>query len=302
MEFDVFQEPIYYQNPQLCIKVMEFRVSAPEVKMRDRAQWHYHKEIEFVLVRQGTHEIHTVNRVYRLEPGDVVVVGSSQLHRGHKVGDDELAFVVLHFDLQPYFDPAMLMYYRHFSEIYEPLEALNYIFVENVEVKRQVERIILAIHDEITLRPKGYEIAASMHIKHLLLTLLRADRKGLLQAHEWSDGELMKRVMDYVDEHLADKIEMEQVSRLAGMSYSYFSKYFKRAMGASFTDYINRRRIHTAERLLVTSDRSVTDIAAAVGIANMAHFYEMFKRFNGCTPKEYLRRLGSAGIVESAGR
>ncbi|MFK7694337.1 helix-turn-helix domain-containing protein [Paenibacillus sp. HJGM_3] len=286
---EIFKEPIHYQNPQLCIKVMEFKVVEKEQQLHSR--WHYHKEIEFVLVREGRHEIHTVNRVYRLYPGDVVAVGSSQLHLGHKVGDEDMRCVVLHFDLQPYFDPAMMMYYRHFTEIYHPLEALNYIFLENEPVKQEVARIILAILEEISEKPKGYEIAASMHIKHLLLTLLRGDRKGLLQGHEGVDAAVMKRIIDYVDEHLAEKIRMEDVSRLVGMSYTYFSKYFKKGIGDSFTDYVNLRRIRNAERLLVTSDRSVTDIAAEVGIHNMAHFYELFKRHNGCTPKEYLRRL-----------
>jgi AraC-like DNA-binding protein/quercetin dioxygenase-like cupin family protein len=286
---DVFKEPIHYQNPQLCIKVMEFTSAEKEQKLK--ARWHYHKEIEFVLVRQGTHEIHTVNNVYRLYPGDVVAVGTSQLHLGHKIGDDKMTCVVLHFDLQPYFDPAMMMYYRHFSEIYHPLEELNYIFQENEPVKQEIARIILDMLEEITTKSKGYEIAASMHIKHLLLTLLRGDRKGLLQAHEWVDAELMQRIINFVDEHLSAKINMEEVSRLAGMSYAYFSKFFKKTMGASFTDYVNLRRIRNAERLLVTSDSSVTEIAATVGIQNMAHFYELFKRHNSCTPKEYLRRL-----------
>ncbi|MDF2650454.1 MAG: transcriptional regulator, AraC family, partial [Paenibacillus sp.] len=180
---EVFKEPIHYQNPHLCIKVLQY--SNTDKERKELPRWHYHKEIEFVLVQKGTHEIHTVGHSYKLFEGDVVVVGSSQLHRGHKSGDDEMECVVLHFDLQPYFDPAMMMYYRHFSEIHHTLEELNYIFRENSSVKQDVARIIKDIQREITGRSKGYEIAASMHIKHLLLTLLRADQRGLLQAHEW---------------------------------------------------------------------------------------------------------------------
>ena len=101
----------------------------------------------------------------------------------------------------------------------------------------------------------------------------------------------MKQIIEFVDEHLANKINMEEVSRLASMSYSYFSKFFKKATGSSFTNYVNLRRIQTAERLLVTSDSSITAIAASVGIENMAHFYKLFKRHIGCTPKEYIHRL-----------
>lgn len=62
-------------------------------------------------------------------------------------------------------------------------------------------------------------------------------------------------------------------------------------LGISFTDYVNRRKIQKAERLLLTQNMKVTEIAEAVGIENMAHFYELFKRYTGCKPKEYTAKL-----------
>ncbi|MEF3303096.1 helix-turn-helix transcriptional regulator [Paenibacillus sp. GYB003] len=292
---EIYKEPIHYQNPVLCIKVWQFEAQkAVQSGPIQNVRWHYHKEVEFILVRHGSHEVHTPGHAYMLHAGDVVVIGSSQLHRARVVGGDKLVYIVLHVDLEPYFDPAMMRYYRHFSEVHQPLEELNYMFRENAGVRAEVGRIIERIHDEIMGKQAGYEIAASMHIKHLLLTLLRGDTRGLLQAHDSVDPGVMKPILEYVDSHLAEKIEMEQVSQIAGMSYFYFSKYFKKAMGASFTDYVNRKRIAKAERLLVTSGQNVGDIARSVGIENMAHFYELFKRFNGCTPKQYLSKIDAA--------
>nr|WP_246073147.1 helix-turn-helix transcriptional regulator [Paenibacillus dokdonensis] len=62
-------------------------------------------------------------------------------------------------------------------------------------------------------------------------------------------------------------------------------------MGVSFTDYVNRRKIQNAVRLLLTQNMKVTEIAEAIGIENMAHFYELFKRYTGCKPKEYMAKL-----------
>ncbi|RKN80549.1 helix-turn-helix transcriptional regulator [Paenibacillus ginsengarvi] len=291
---DIYKEPIHYQNPILCIKVWKFegRRASPPRPIQD-VRWHYHKEVELILVLEGSHEVHTPGHTYLLHEGDVVLIGSSQLHRT-RVLTDKVVYIVLHVDLEPYFDPAMMRYYRHFSEVHHPLEELNYMFKENANVRAEVGGIIERMHDEIIGKSAGYEIAASMYIKHLLLTLLRGDTRGLLQAHDSVDPLVMKPIIEYVDSHLAEKIEMEQVSHIAGMSYFYFSKYFKRAMGSSFTDYVNRKRIAKAERLLVTSGQNVGDIARAVGIENMAHFYELFKRFNGCTPKQYLHKIDAA--------
>ncbi|MGG6312374.1 AraC family transcriptional regulator [Paenibacillus macerans] len=286
---DIFQEPILYQHPHLCIKTLDFVCN--EEESQAEFSWHYHKEIEVVMVMQGVHEIRTVKRSYMLSTGDVAIVGSSQLHYGRKKGSGEMKCFVLHFDLEPYFDPAMMCYYRHFSEIHHPLDELNELFTENPELKVQVAWIVGELRREMQERSKGYEIAASMYIKRLLLVLLRADRRGILEPAGWGDTHTLKQVIDYIDLNLARRISMEEVSRLAGMSYSYFSKFFKRATGHSYIDYINLRRLRKVERMLVTSDLNVAVLAEQAGFMNLSHFYKLFKRQNGCTPNEYKARL-----------
>ncbi len=290
---DSFQEPIHYQNPQLCIKVWRFTDWVGEVAAPH--PWHYHKEIEFILVQEGVHTIHTSSRIYELHPGDVIVIGSSQLHKAQLRPNNHASYIVLHVDLEPYFDPAMMHYTRHFMEVVTPLEEMNYLFKKYPHVQDEVGSAILHIHDEVMQKKKGYEIAVSMHIKHLLLTLLRNDEEGLLSAHEYVDADLLRPVIAHVENCLSEKIDMAEVSRLAGMSYVYFSKYFKKKMGIAFTEYVNRKRIAKAEKLLAIGSQSVIEIAAAVGFENMAHFYELFKRFNGCTPKQFKATMKREG-------
>ncbi|RED89100.1 AraC family transcriptional regulator [Cohnella phaseoli] len=292
---EIFKEPIHYQDPVLCLKVWQFEERDGTARQEESmlpATWHYHKEVEFLLVKQGAHNMFTPNRSYTLNEGDVMVIGSSQLHRGRPISK-ELVYIVLHFDLETYFDPSMMRYYRHFSEVSCPLEELNYIFRENAALRAEAGSIIERIHSEIMEKPVGYEIVASMQIKHLLLTLLRGDSRGLLQAQGGSNSDAMKPVLEYIEQNFSDRIELEEVSRLAGMSYSYFSKAFKKTMGLSFTSFVNRKKIAKAERLLATSGRNIDDIARSVGFENMAHFFKLFKRFNGCTPKEFKQKINA---------
>ncbi|OPH56416.1 AraC family transcriptional regulator [Paenibacillus ferrarius] len=286
---EIFQEPIHYQNPQLCMKVWKF--THVEYGQENFQKWHYHKEVEFILVLEGVHRMYTPTQTYQLNPGEVVVIGSSQLHRGFGLQGQQVTYLVLHVDLEPYFDPAMMHYTRHFMEVLNPLEDLNYIFRKFPHVQKEVASILLGIHEEVMQKQKGYEIAVSMHIKHLLLTLLRNDEQELLLAHEYVDADVFRPVSAYIEEHLAEKINMAEVSRIVGMSYAYFSKYFKKKVGISFTDFVNRKRIAKAERMLAIGNKNVTDIAVEVGIENMAHFYELFKRFSGCTPRQYKQKM-----------
>lgn len=294
---NIFEEPIHYQNPLLHIKVWEFTADcAPSDKPPANWTWHYHKEVEFLFIRSGIHGMHTLNHSYVLNPGDVMVIGASQLHWGNKLSEDDLVYIVLHVDLQPYFDPPMMMYYPHFSEVRNPLESLNDMFRKDDALREEVAGYIVRVHEEIMERKKGYEIAASIYIRHILLAMLRGDKEELLQANDAEGAIVLRPILEHVERHLHEKIDMEEVSRLANMSYHYFSKFFKKTMGLTFTEYINRKRIFRAEQQLLTTARTITEIAETVGIENMAHFYELFKRYNGCTPKQFLQKMNTDGV------
>ncbi|UVI31057.1 AraC family transcriptional regulator [Paenibacillus spongiae] len=286
---DVYQEPIEYQNPILCVKIWQLVNKGIEYPID--WIWHYHKPVEFIFMERGQLDVHTKDHVYHLKAGDSCVIGSSQLHFSRKIGEEELVYYVLHVEFSAYFDPAMQMYYRMFMEIDQPLDCLNYVLETNEAVKADIGRLFANIYREMHDRPKGYEIATSMHMKDLMLTLLRSDTLGILERQDAGGVQLLLPILAYVDEHLDDKIELQDVSALAHMSYSYFSKFFKKTMGISFTDYVNQKRIKKAELLLLTENWNVAQVAGGVGIVNMAHFYKLFKRYNGCTPKEFIGKL-----------
>ncbi|MFF2888755.1 helix-turn-helix domain-containing protein [Paenibacillus sp. NPDC057967] len=286
---DIIKEPIHYQNQQLCLKVWTFFLEG--FAGAELPSWHYHKEVEFILVLDGIHEMHTLDRTYRLEQGDVMVIGSNQLHRAVGHAGHEVEYIVLHVDLEPYFDPATINYLSCFMEVLQPLDGLNDLFASNPNAREEVGRAIFSIHEEVMARRHGYEVAVSMHIKALMLAMLRHDANDILSPGGKLDAHVLKPVIAFIDERLGEKIHMSELSALAGMSYVYFSKYFKTHMGLPFTEYVNRRRIAKATRLLALTDRKITDIAHSVGLENMAHFYELFKRFNGCTPKQFKLKM-----------
>lgn len=297
MSFDIYDEPIPYQDNMLCIKI--YQQIRPFFLKPARGTWHYHKEIEVLYIQEGCLEMRTPEKQYRLAPGDVLLLGSSELHSTWSVSTDRVVYLVLHFDLQPYFDLPMSMYYRYFSEIDRPLSHVNELFPRNATLRSDIGRIILDIHREMENRLAGYDMAVSLLIRQLLLTLLRSDPIEAERNRERLPAAPLRHVIDYVDRHLSEKIEMETVSKMVSMSYCYFSKYFKKVMGLSFIEYVNIRRIKKAERLLLTEDANIAVIAERAGFTNMAHFYELFKRYNRCSPKEYIQKLMSPAAVKA---
>jgi AraC-like DNA-binding protein len=287
------REKIEYENPLLSLKIWQI----DRENMGPRTiPWHYHPECELLLVQRGNLDIDLSDESYAITEGDVFILGNSQLHRDRNIGQS-LNYIVLQFDLHTFFDQSTIPYLQYFNETKVPLSAMNYVFRENVEARNAAADCIQQIHQEALRKESGYELAVNMLIKKLLLILIRNDTRGLLANQDRVERIRLKPVLDFVESHIDDRIAVEEASRLANMSYYYFVKFFKKIMGLSFTEYVNFRKIKRAEQLLLTRDLSVTEVGDQIGMANMAHFYKMFKRFNGCSPKEFQRKMLAWGRV-----
>lgn len=281
---EAFNEKVAYDNPLLSVRVFQTRRSAEGF-----INWHYHKQIEMLLVLNGQLDVDVGDDSYHLHEGDIVIIGTSELHRDRN--RLPLDYIVLQFDLEQFFDHSSIPYMRYFSETHTPLSKANYIFEGNNGIRQKAAACIRQILSEASLKQTGYELAVSILIKQILLFLLRNDtRKVLVEQNNFDQIRLIP-VLDYIDNHLTDRIQVEEVCKMANMSYYYFVKYFKKTIGMSFTEYVNYRKVKWAERLLLTKDLSIAEVGERVGLPNMAHFYKMFKKYNECSPKQFQRRM-----------
>lgn len=279
------REKIEYENPLLSLKI--WQATRSDI---GNIAWHYHPECELMLVKSGKLDIDLSDETYTLQAGDVVILGNSQLHRDRNTGGF-LDYIVLQFDLNTFFDQSTIPYLQYFNETKVPLSTMNYVFRENSQANEEAAECIRQILQEAIGKESGYELAVNLLIKKLLLILIRNDTRGLLADQDRVERIRLKPVLDYVETNIDDRIAVEDACKLANMSYYYFVKFFKKIMGLSFTEYVNFRKIKRAEQLLLTRDMSVTEVGDQIGMANMAHFYKMFKRFNGCSPKEFQRKM-----------
>jgi AraC-like DNA-binding protein len=250
-------------------------------------------QVEFLVVIEGQLGIQTKHEYTVMAPGDVMVLGSSQPHRTYKHSADALRQIVFQIDLKQHFDLSTMPYLHCFSELTHPLEQFNELFQGNAAVKQAAYNLIMQIYEESQSRKIGYELAISAAIKNLLLLMLRNDDRDFSALAEDSGISRVRPALDFIDEHLSERISVEDMCSVLNLSYHYFIKYFKKVMGISFVDYVNYKRIKKAERLLLTGDLSIMEVSFEVGILNMAQFYKLFKRHNQCSPKEFKQRMRS---------
>jgi AraC family transcriptional regulator len=94
----------------------------------------------------------------------------------------------------------------------------------------------------------------------------------------------LKRAVDFVEERLAEPLSLADIAAAAGLSRMYFAAQFRASTGLRPREYVLRRRVERAQRMLLESDTPIVEIALDVGFQSQAHFTGVFKRFVGQPP------------------
>lgn len=129
-----------------------------------------------------------------------------------------------------------------------------------------------------------------------LLTMLTAIREFQLKLHSNESEEYdinsddsikLSRVIKYIDHNFTEDISLDKLAAVAGYSKYHFSRIFKKYKNISTVQYISRKRIKLAERLLIDPDLSITDVAMRSGFSSLTTFNRVFKSEKNCTPTEF---------------
>ena len=105
--------------------------------------------------------------------------------------------------------------------------------------------------------------------------------------------EQINTIVSRLTENVAQPVSLGEVAAELGMSESRFSRFFRRATGNTFVDFVNRVRVNRACQLLMETDRYITRICYDVGFNNIANFNRRFLEIKGMTPSEFRRQTES---------
>ncbi len=97
----------------------------------------------------------------------------------------------------------------------------------------------------------------------------------------------IEKALRYIDDHIKEKVSLQDVANAVHLNGSYFSTLFKEEVGINFSEYVTRKRIQSAKHLLLQSDMPISLIAEEVGYQTQKYFNKIFKEYEGVTPGYY---------------
>ena len=133
------------------------------------------------------------------------------------------------------------------------------------------------------------DLLLSLWIHQLLCELAQSVACGMVQQHQ----EAMEEAAAFLREHLGEPVHIAELARRAGMSEFHFQRVFRHILGQSPYEYLTRLRVDRARLLLLTSEKSVAEIASLVGYADVRSLIRHFKSREGCTPSALRKKRGA---------
>ena len=136
----------------------------------------------------------------------------------------------------------------------------------------------------------GFELAANIVVYQMLLWLIRNNQtEGIPVSEETTSLPLLKiqTVFDHIDAQVGAPWTADELAALCGVTASYFGQLFFRVTGLGFKEYLTEVRLSEAEKLLITTDRTLDDIAQAVGYNDASYFIKRFRTHRNLSPGEY---------------
>jgi len=163
---------------------------------------------------------------------------------------------------------------------------------------KQTEKWGLEV-DRETLRKAyfaGKVVSPKQHDSAVKMLTIFAQHLAILSnqvfiQQENAEPPVIKRAREYIHEHQAEELSLNQVAKAVNMSTFYFCKMFKKVAGINFTDYVARVRIEKSKNLLLNPNLRVSEIAFEVGFQSLTHFNRVFKKLLGQSPTDYRAQL-----------
>lgn len=154
------------------------------------------------------------------------------------------------------------------------------------EMAGVVESLFKLLYAEVERDlPKNEQITHDILRVLISMILYQLPKERQLPPRE--KDRLLIACKDYIDSHFMEELTVEKLAERSHMSISGFAHQFKKIFGFPPIQYIIRRRIGEAQRLLFTTDLSITEVSVRVGYDNISYFNNQFKRFAGMSPQNY---------------
>lgn len=248
---------------------------------------HWHNDLEIVYVFEGSIRMGINSETRVLETGDMAICSSGDIHYYDSKDSSSKIMLVI-------FNPSLIGFPGGWPlnvRLTSPfIEKRLATLKEELRINNRISLILQELMGEYNQKLEYHEqlIIGLLHewsgliLRHVPLDKINPQK----DKRRITNMKIMQGVLEYLDVNYMHPITLADAARQANMSLFYFSRFFKSLSGMSYIAYLSNIRVNQAEQLLLTTDKSILDIALECGFTNIRTFNRVFKQIKQRTPSE----------------
>lgn len=254
--------------------------------------WHWHEEVECLLVIQGDINFYVDEQHFIVHPGEGLIINSRQLHMSRPVTPGTGILVCFKFS------PRVLQFYpgSAFDQKYVTPFLSSAVFTAHLlrphtSWCKELMNIVQKLYILRRNHKEGYELDMMAQVFHLWSVFLKnLPRKEVKKSIVARHQAIAKGIMDYISRHYSEDFSIDDIAAATSYSSSECCRIFKSALNQTIYQYLNLYRIEKAAAALKETSEPISDIARQTGFCSTSYFIKCFKAQLKVTPLQFRKR------------
>jgi len=272
-----------------------------ELSNRETYNGESHDFWEIVYVDKGEVNANTESGYYRLNQGNILVHSPNEYHRLESTGSKAPNLFIVTFSCG---NESMAFFDR--NKLFRIGQAEHAVLARLMKESSNAFGL-----NEYPISPRpdapfGAEQLFRLYLEELLIRIVRNEgsapsQASLLSTTKENQGErLSRRIVDYLERNLSDKITLDGLCAQFSMSRTQMNILFKRTVGIGIIGYLNRTKIDRAKTYIREDVYNLTEISNLLGYSSVHYFSRQFKSTVGMSPSEYARTIKARSMARPA--
>lgn len=252
---------------------------------------HVHDEYEIYYLLEGERYYFIGNQTYLVKEGSIVFINKGQIHKTGAAGKLYHDRILIELKEEPFNSFLSSVSDLSLSEFFS-----TYFGVLKLDGNGQnyVKSQLLGIADELHQKQPQFNAMAMMKLSSLLIYAMRCNLRDKTQLvsnlANTAKHKKVSEVASYIVSHSVEARSLDDLAKRFFISKCYLSRIFKEVTSFTVSEYININRVQKAQKMLLDSDLSITQISDSLGYESITYFEKVFLKFTETSPLKYRKQ------------
>lgn len=249
--------------------------------------FHWQNSIEILFVLKGTIQLGVETETYTLVEREIEIINANEVYRIESNDPDNLVLIL---NIDPNF------FERYYDDAKETFFYTN-SSVDNVQEDEKyyiLRRFISILIYEVVSKIDDYEDSIEANLLEMMYHLLNNFHYLFYDEESLKDDEFQleryHRIVKYISNNYMNKVSLQDIAEKEFLSSQYLSYKIKDVFGHGFNEYLNQIRVEESTKLLLDTEKNISEISEDVGFSHVRYYNKHFKLHYKITPMQYRKK------------